>query len=180
VAAVPSGPNWTRPPTIPIKKKKDEWAAHSLFKILSPGPVFYGTKWLLWCPHKQRHTFNSKCRIDKGSIKRGSTIDHWRSQYKGRFIAAHPLCIHSTYNVDGSMTVYMISNTVGHIVLKNYLNVVLSMHSFGQLFSLLDLIHPAASKGKCYFIPVLNQLSTMLWRHIVERMHTSTYYWPWH
>jgi hypothetical protein len=25
---------------------------HSLFKILSPEPVLYGTKWLLWCPHK--------------------------------------------------------------------------------------------------------------------------------
>jgi hypothetical protein len=25
---------------------------HSLFKISSPGPVLYGTKWILWRPHK--------------------------------------------------------------------------------------------------------------------------------
>jgi hypothetical protein len=55
---------------------------HSLFKILSPGPVFYGTKRLLWGPHKQSPSFHSKCMIDKGLIKRGSTIDHWRSQFK--------------------------------------------------------------------------------------------------
>jgi hypothetical protein len=38
---------------------------YSLFKISSPGPVLYGTKWLLWRPHKQSPTFHSKCRIDK-------------------------------------------------------------------------------------------------------------------
>jgi hypothetical protein len=48
----------------------------SLFKISSPGPVVHGTKWLLWRPHKESPTFHSKCRIDKGLIKRGSTIDH--------------------------------------------------------------------------------------------------------
>jgi hypothetical protein len=69
---------------------------HRLFKILSPGPVFYGTKWLLWCPHKQSPTFHSKCKIDKGLIRKGSTIDHWRSQCKGQIIMAHSLCIHST------------------------------------------------------------------------------------
>jgi hypothetical protein len=68
---------------------------HSLFKISSPGPLFYGTKWLLWHPHKQSSTFHLKCRIDKGLIKRGSTIDHWRSQCKGCIIVAHPLCMHA-------------------------------------------------------------------------------------
>jgi hypothetical protein len=43
---------------------------YSLYKILSPGPVFYGTKWLLWRPPKQSSTFNSKCRIDKGLTKK--------------------------------------------------------------------------------------------------------------
>jgi hypothetical protein len=40
-------------------------------------------------------TFHSKCRVDKGLIKRGSRIDYWRSQCKGRIIMARPLCIHS-------------------------------------------------------------------------------------
>jgi hypothetical protein len=66
---------------------------HSLFKISSPGPVFYGTKWLLWRPHKQSPTCHSKCRIDKGLIKRGSTIDHWWSRCKDRIIMARPLWI---------------------------------------------------------------------------------------
>jgi hypothetical protein len=69
---------------------------HSLFKISSPGPVFYGTKWLLRRTHKQSCTFHLKCRIDKGFFKkRGSTIDHWRSQCKGWIIMAHSLCFHS-------------------------------------------------------------------------------------
>jgi hypothetical protein len=63
---------------------------HSLFKISSPGAVFYGTKWLLWRPPKQSPTFHSKCRIDKRLFKRGSTIDHWRSQCKGRIFVVHP------------------------------------------------------------------------------------------
>jgi hypothetical protein len=68
---------------------------HSLFKISLRGPVLYGTKWLLWRPHKRSPICHSKCRIDKGLIKTGSTIDHWRSQCKGWIIMAHPLCIHS-------------------------------------------------------------------------------------
>jgi hypothetical protein len=52
-------------------------------KILSPEPVFHGTKWLLWRPHIQSPTRHSRCRINKGLIKRGSTIDHWRSRSKG-------------------------------------------------------------------------------------------------
>jgi hypothetical protein len=42
---------------------------HNLFKISSPGPVFYGTKCLLWRPLKQSPTFHSKCRIEKGKGK---------------------------------------------------------------------------------------------------------------
>jgi hypothetical protein len=33
--------------------------------------VFYGTKWLLWCPHKQSPTFHSKCRIAEGLTIKG-------------------------------------------------------------------------------------------------------------
>jgi hypothetical protein len=68
---------------------------YSLFKISSPGPILHGTKWRPWRPYKQSSKFHSKCRIDKGLIKMGSTIDHYRSQCKGRIIVAHPLCIHS-------------------------------------------------------------------------------------
>jgi hypothetical protein len=79
-----------------ISHKYPMWLwGHSLFKISSPEPVFYGTKWLLGRPHKQSPTFLSKCRIDKGVIKRGSTIGHWRSQCNGRIIVAHSLSIHS-------------------------------------------------------------------------------------
>jgi hypothetical protein len=42
---------------------------HSLFKITSPGPVYQGTKWLLWRPHIQSPKFHSKCVINKGLIK---------------------------------------------------------------------------------------------------------------
>jgi hypothetical protein len=77
-----------------ISHKYPMWLwGHILFKILSLGPILYGTKWLLWRPHKQSPTFYSKCRIDKGLIRRGSKIDYWRSQCKGRTIVAHPLCI---------------------------------------------------------------------------------------
>jgi hypothetical protein len=58
------------------------WGCRSC-KISSPGPVFHGTKWLLWRPHIQSPTLHSGCGINKGLIKRGSTIDHWRSRYKG-------------------------------------------------------------------------------------------------
>jgi hypothetical protein len=68
---------------------------HSLFKISSLGLIFYGTKWLLWRPHKQTPTFHTKCGIDKGLIERGSTIDHWRSRCMCRIIMAYPLCNHS-------------------------------------------------------------------------------------
>jgi hypothetical protein len=37
---------------------------------------FYGTKWLLWCPHRQSPTLHLKCEINQGLIERGSTIDH--------------------------------------------------------------------------------------------------------
>jgi hypothetical protein len=40
-------------------------------------------------------TFNLKYMIDRGLIKKGSKVDHWRSQCKGRIIVAHLLFIHS-------------------------------------------------------------------------------------
>jgi hypothetical protein len=64
---------WTLPPKrTPFQARIDRWSnlwkvptrrrishtfpmwlwGHSLFKISSPGPVLYGTKWLLWRPHK--------------------------------------------------------------------------------------------------------------------------------
>jgi hypothetical protein len=57
------------------------WGCNSR-EISSPGPIFHGTKWLLWRPHIQSLTLHSRCGINKGLIKRGSTIDHWRSWYK--------------------------------------------------------------------------------------------------
>jgi hypothetical protein len=63
---------WMVPGNRWISHTHNMWLwGHSLFKISSPRPVFYGTKWLLWCPHKQRPTFHSKWRIDKGLIKMG-------------------------------------------------------------------------------------------------------------
>jgi hypothetical protein len=47
-----------------------------LHKILSLGAILCGTKWLLWCPHRQSPTFLLMCEINQGLIKRGSTIDH--------------------------------------------------------------------------------------------------------
>jgi hypothetical protein len=52
-------------------------------QISSPGPVFYGTKWLLWRPHIQSPTLHSRCGISKVLIKRESTIDHCRSRCNG-------------------------------------------------------------------------------------------------
>jgi hypothetical protein len=49
------------------------WGCSSC-NILSPGPVFHGTKWLQWRPHIQSPTLHSRCEINKGLIKRGSTI----------------------------------------------------------------------------------------------------------
>jgi hypothetical protein len=39
--------------------------------------------------HKQSPTLNFKCRINKGLIKKESTIDYRRSRRKGRIIMAH-------------------------------------------------------------------------------------------
>jgi hypothetical protein len=80
-----------------IRQTHPMWLwGHSLFKISSPRPVFHGTKWLPWRPHKQSPTFHLKCRIDKGLINRGSTTDHWWSQCTGRIIMAHWLRIQVT------------------------------------------------------------------------------------
>jgi hypothetical protein len=71
---------------------------HSLLKISSPGPLFYGTNWLLWRPHEQGPTFHSKCRINKGLIKKRGTINHRRLQCKGRISWPTPLTyIHSSF-----------------------------------------------------------------------------------
>jgi hypothetical protein len=56
---------------------------NSLFKISSPWPVLHGTKWLLWRSHIQSLTLHSRYGINKGLIKRGSTIGHWKSRCKG-------------------------------------------------------------------------------------------------
>jgi hypothetical protein len=66
-------------------------------KISSPGPVFHGTKWLLWRPHIQSPTLHSRCGINKGLIKRGITIDHWRSQCKGWILWPTPYTYIHTY-----------------------------------------------------------------------------------
>jgi hypothetical protein len=63
---------------------------HSLFTISSPGPVLHITKRLLRRPLKQSPTLHSRCRINKGLIERGSTIDHWRSRCKGRILWSTP------------------------------------------------------------------------------------------
>jgi hypothetical protein len=57
---------------------------YSPFMIFSSGPVFYGARRLLWHPHKQGPAVHSKCWINKGLIQRGSTIDQWWSQCRGR------------------------------------------------------------------------------------------------
>jgi hypothetical protein len=63
---------------------------HSLFTISLPVPVLYRTKWLLWRPHRQGPTLHSKCGINKGLIKKGSTIDLQRSRCKGWFLWPAP------------------------------------------------------------------------------------------
>jgi hypothetical protein len=85
-------------------------------KISSPGPVLHGTKWQLWRPHKQSPTLHSRCGINKGLIKRGSTIDHWRSRCKGwpttyTYIRVHMrslcyLCVSSIFSFSVSFMSY--------------------------------------------------------------------------
>jgi hypothetical protein len=67
-------------------------------KISSSGPIFHGTKWLLWRPHIQSPTLHSRCGINKGLIKSGSTIDHWRSRCKGWILWRIPYTYIHTYN----------------------------------------------------------------------------------
>jgi hypothetical protein len=66
-------------------------------KISSPGPVLHRTKWLLWRPHRQSPTIHSRCWINKGLIKGGSTIDHWRSWCKGLILWPIPYTYMHTY-----------------------------------------------------------------------------------
>jgi hypothetical protein len=70
---------------------------HSLFKISSPGPGLHGTKWLLWRPNIQSPTLHSRCGINKGLFKRGSTIDHWRSRCKSWILWPTPYTYIHTY-----------------------------------------------------------------------------------
>jgi hypothetical protein len=58
---------------------------HSIFKV-----VLHWTEWLLWCSHIQSPMLHSKCWINKGLIKRGSTIDHQRSRCKGWILCPIP------------------------------------------------------------------------------------------
>jgi hypothetical protein len=70
-----------------LRKMPRRWISHkypmwlwgcSSCKISSPGPVFHGTNWLLWRPHILSPILHSRYGINKGLIKRGSTINHWR------------------------------------------------------------------------------------------------------
>jgi hypothetical protein len=45
----------------------------------------------------QSPTLHSRCRINKGLIKRGSTIDHWRSRCKGWILWPTPYTYIHTY-----------------------------------------------------------------------------------
>jgi hypothetical protein len=87
----------TDDPTCEWCLEKDESTRHILcdcesIKISSPGPVFLWNQVTPMMPP----TFHSKFRIDKGlTKKKGSTVDHWRLQCKGRIIMAHPLFVHS-------------------------------------------------------------------------------------
>jgi hypothetical protein len=66
-------------------------------KISSPGPVFHGTKWLLCRPHIKSPALHSRCGINKGLIKRGSTIYHERSWCKGWILWPTPYTYIHTY-----------------------------------------------------------------------------------
>jgi hypothetical protein len=70
------------------------WGCSSC-KISSPVPVLHGTKWLLWRPNIQSPTLHSRCGINKGLIKRGSTIDHWRSRCKGWILWPTVIFVHT-------------------------------------------------------------------------------------
>jgi hypothetical protein len=66
-------------------------------KIQSPRPVLHGTKWLLWRPHIRSPTHHSRCRINKRLIKRGSTIDNWKSRCKDWILWPTPYTYIHTY-----------------------------------------------------------------------------------
>jgi hypothetical protein len=88
------------------KMPRRRWISHthpvwlwgcSSCKISSPGPVLHWTKWLLWRPRIWSPTLHSSCGINKGLIKMGSTIDHWRSRCKGWFLWTTPYTHIHTY-----------------------------------------------------------------------------------
>jgi hypothetical protein len=132
---------------------------HSIFKISSPGPVLHGTKWLLWRPHIQSPTLNSRCGINKRLIKRGSTMDHWRSQCKGWILCPTPnTYIHHTFffpyvSVPG---VYVPSNlfqmiSVRHVVCcieLKWICVYVAYFTTLSVSSLCNVLYDAWSVGK--------------------------------
>jgi hypothetical protein len=62
------------------------------YPVIVTGSILYGTKWLFLRPHVQNPTLRLKRRFAEGTIKRGSTTDHCRSQCKGQ---EGPPLIHS-------------------------------------------------------------------------------------
>jgi hypothetical protein len=92
----------TDDPICEMCQEEDESATHivcdcEVLKISSPGPVLHGANWLLWRPHIQGPTLHSRCGINKGLIKRGSTIQHWRSRCKGWILWPTPYTYIHTY-----------------------------------------------------------------------------------
>jgi hypothetical protein len=62
---------WRNLRTMPGKRRISHthptWLwGYSLFKISSPGPVFYGTKWLLWCTMNKVLHFIQNVGLIKG------------------------------------------------------------------------------------------------------------------
>jgi hypothetical protein len=86
---------WMMPGNRWICHRHPMWLwGHSLFKILSPGPVFYETKWLLWRPYKPSPTFHLKCRIDTGLIKKGK--HNWSLKVAMQGLDYGPPLMHSS------------------------------------------------------------------------------------
>jgi hypothetical protein len=111
---------------------------HSVFKISLPGPDLHGAKWLLWHPHIQSPTLDSRCRINKGLIKRGSRIDHWRSRCKGWILWPAPYtyihtlaCLRKLHGLTGRFT----NCTLGQIVTK-WMRIRMTAHVARMIWAL--------------------------------------------
>jgi hypothetical protein len=57
---------------------------HGLFKISSPGTLFYGTRWLSWRLCKQIFALHSKCRAVQELNRGVRTIEHETSWCRGQ------------------------------------------------------------------------------------------------